>query len=1565
MKNLKHICVLVPALLAFVPPPLSAENVSNYTVDFNTKIDVSDHAFKIAPNWQHVVGKYTDDYGFDYYMAYSYKETGGRSGGYLYCPKQEAGDNWDNGPVTDYLITPVVSGDVTIYAKADRKSADSYVDVLKVAADGTVSGTDRWVKYTATHATLTLSTTEWTPVTIHLDEPQRIAYRMSYVNIDDFSATTAVIEAEAAMKIVSAEPSATSGVLYWDQLPDGSVEVKFTVTVANTGETDLAQGDDNFSVSIFNGATGDVYGTTPVPCNLAKGATSEPFEVTAKIADPKQVWSYSGAQVKLYLRENISGTTVQRANSCYNEYKSRFVFRKAGTTTTSNLSGTQEFGMVSAPATLNYEIYNGGAAPLTVNGITLPAGFTGDIAPGEFTVDKKSSQPLAVTVDCTVAGYLSGNLEVTYDNNGTPATYSLPLTAVVVADGTWTADFNNTSETPKWPAGSVAESGINSGSQYQSGTYNVWLTTYTSADYAVSNNKFITPKLHAEAGESMSFDVAYESTGTNCGLKIYVSADRENWGEPVAEFPANSLTSAFQNKSFTIAEAGDYYIGFAMYRVKLDNIAGFRMVEGITRDVYYTAYTLPEEVQTGTEVTPEITFIPVMDMPAADYAVKFYAGGEVRSTAEAKDYEAHAKNTKTIKFPAWAPEVEATTDFETYVQIEFADGNVFKSPVKTLRVTNEPVFVFFNKGTAAGRYKPESLKTPISFGKTNTLGLTKEYEVYNFGTAPLTVKSITLPGGFSANADGPFTVPGKERKEIILTFSATQAGVYQGPMNIVYIGADGTDQTFTLDISGTMLDPGKWYVTFGDDPEKGIWPPGSLHESNLSLTNGGTNIAPDWYASSSSATKNMMITPKLHASAGEQFSVDGRIYASNWKEGTIEVFAAATRDALADETLRTRLASLCGNNTDPATTLTADWQTFTVALPEQGDWYVGIAVSGRAQLDDLYGLTLADVAHEWLLEGTTVPETAMQNMKSTAFLKLRNIGLTDEQAGQYTLVANVDGKATEIPAAEPLTLHYTLTEEAQEVKIPFHSPKIGTFPVYFEVKAGDYKVTTEPAQVTFTQEQAAAEITVGTPGTCSTDARLLRFWDKNSTAVVLYNAEYLGQYLRDGDKINRIAFKGYIDDDITENYKLSYELTDDQTQPQPEPGEYDTSGMTALIDWTNHEFKKTGTASEPVEVIVAELEEPIVYQAGKSLRFVSRSSGTAYKKTGLLLSERSGNNFGHSSDNPGTFETQAWTDTRNLPVLYLGLDITPAELQGTVTDADDTAAEGAVVTLVSDDGDDIQYSATADAEGKYSVNVIQNSRTYTVKAEKEDRMDSAEGITLAGGSRTLDFILMRRQTISYAEPDFIPGEHNIINVCLSFPAGVNTVCLPFGMSHQEAMQMFGEGTEIFILAADDGAMPRPMLSFEKSEAGIEAGVPYMAILPQDAAGEFYAKDRRLVAEPADVTTQSVMFRGTFTEITLTEGMHMLDGIDFAPAPDTPAKAAAAKLNPFHAYIQGKPGFAPEGVTFITDTGITTGVEKVAADSFEDAVIYNLQGIRVANPGSGIYIINGKKVYLKR
>ena len=72
------------------------------------------------------------------------------------------------------------------------------------------------------------------------------------------------------------------------------------------------------------------------------------------------------------------------------------------------------------------------------------------------------------------------------------------------------------------------------------------------------------------------------------------------------------------------------------------------------------------------------------------------------------------------------------------------------------------------------------------------------------------------------------------------------------------------------------------------------------------------------------------------------------------------------------------------------------------------------------------------------------------------------------------------------------------------------------------------------------------------------------------------------------------------------------------------------------------------------------------------------------------------------------------------PDINIHIESQSANISGTVKNVAGTAVDGATVTLVSADGDNVQYSGKSDAEGVYSINVIQAGRNYAaiVTAER-------------------------------------------------------------------------------------------------------------------------------------------------------------------------------------------------------------------------------------------------------
>lgn len=1544
-----------------------AETVANYPIDFNSEINTSDHAFRVAPNWKHIVDKYTDDYGLDYYMSYTYSATGGVDGtGALKCGEQNAGDNWDNGPVWDLLVTPVVSGKIYLKVKGSSYSG-GYVELYKVNATGTAKEGSSLKKIAQNNKDFTDS--GYSDIEVDLAKlglnGQRVGIRASKVYLDDFRAESAEIEPEKSIKIVTAEPSATSGVIYWDQQADGKVSVKYTVTVQNNGEVDLTQGDPNYSISLVYGSNDEVLATVPVPCDLAKGDTSAPFDVEALVENPKSIWTSTYRNIPINLMENLQGSKVTRANSNYKPWEAKFVFRKANSSQTSVYTDPVAMGMVTAATTMKYEIFNNGIAPLTIKSISLPEGFTMNLDGSEFVLGKEETKPFDITFPATEAGKFAGNLVIVYsENGGEEKTFTLPVSATMIAEGTWFADFNSDNKFA-YPAGTVAEGGVQNDYKYVNGGYNYWLKSYTNSEYAEGNNKFITPKLHAAAGDVMSFDVASDDSSKEDThyLKVYLSKDRMNWGEPVATYLETELegTNEWNAKSISFPEEGDWYVGFAIYGVRLDNLLGGTKVD-VANDLFIKSVSQKDEVQSGVSYDASVDVIAVSDIAKETYTVKYYVDGVAVADLTARAMTASATSTTTFKTTC-SITADQTKTVPTYFEFVFGDGTTYRSADKYIKVTNEPYFVFFDKDTSVGGYAPDSRKTAIDFGKVNAAGIAKEFEIYNWGTAPLQVKSISVPKGFSVSAEAPLAVEGKARHQVDVTFSAETAGVYGGDLEIVYVDNEGADATFKLAVSGTMMDPTKWYATFNDGSEEVAWPKGSIRGKNVSAVNTSYSN-PNFHITSSYTEDNMFITPKLHAEAGEAIQFDAQLYSNSWTEGTVNVYAAATREGLSDETARKHLVTVSGNSEDEALKpVTAEYKTFSAVMDEAGDYYIGFEITGRLKVDEIFGFTLVPVAHEWMNVTASVPETGMQNNEVKGSLKVLNIGLVDEKAGEYTVKATINGKEF---ASQPDVTIYSrnLIDDEARTAVPFsfRSSKVGKFSVNVEISAGDYTIAAEPVEITITEEIINGEKVVGDSMGTSSIFNNLNY--NHSESVQLYTADDLG--LAAGAKIKSIRFKGTgTSGDLVTAVKVYYELTDDTEEVKPTAVNYDTTNMTCILDNENYEWKKSNTLTD---LLVINLENPIVYEAGKSLRIFVKSDANKYKSFYFEAFSKKGNAYRQHNDYT---LSGSWED-KERPVMYLDLAIEPRALSGTVTDPDGNAVEGAVVVLTSNDGDDVEYEATSGADGAYNVNVIQSSRTYDAMVTAEGMEAGEEGINVADESLVKDFQLSHVFVISEEGANLFDATNAVVYLKPMLKDGLNAVALPFSLTKDEVYSIFGANADVYtfqgakaasgvvqayfpsVMHADTTVPEVAPEAQAEAEVAMEAGVPYLVYIDEEMQPQKFNADVK--AEMKKTVTENMDFVATAAEVEPADNQLVLNGTQFAKA------AEGVKVLPFQAYLHAKNSDIAGAAVNLHS--MPDAVEGIVIDREGDDVIYDLNGFRVKNPDKGIYIINGKAVMVK-
>lgn len=632
MKKAKLLILTLLAVLGY--NTAMADEVSPYEWDFNKTITTSVRDFAVASNWKHIVGKYTNSWGDAYYMTYSYKDDEGiDASGTLLAYRQYAQDptSYNSGAtVYDLLVTPVISGEVKLYVKAAitaTNSIPSFVEFYKVNETGTTRG-DLIQRFTADDYVADPDIEGWSYVTINLDEAQRVGIRAQHVYLDNFSAASADIVAEKSLSITGLS-SVEGGNYIVNQNEDGTTDIELKVTLKNTGDVDFNAGDANYTLTLVKKPS---YGSETVFDDATFAidqtiAAGEEATFIASFTAPAELgtgWMY------LKVKENISGTTSSaQVWTQVKEYASGFVFDVAGTTYYSNPSPTTtpiDFGKVTEATTLNYEIYNPGSAPLTINSLNIDSPFTTDAPTDEFTVAAGEKKQVAITFPATEPGIFNGNITIEYTNFGKEkATYTLPVSATVLDPSKNLITFDNgkTGEEAngKFPEGSIHADQVYISKQTVDDEVNFYLQS------ATPTTKFITPLLTAEEGELFSFDTWAASYDSENIVIAYISKDRENWTQVVKK---SGIGSKLSTITATIEEAGDYWLAFELYKgAYLDNIYGLTLAEQPEHNWYIISKDIPTKGKENNEYTATITLKNINPTSDRVEAVVFLDGEDV------------------------------------------------------------------------------------------------------------------------------------------------------------------------------------------------------------------------------------------------------------------------------------------------------------------------------------------------------------------------------------------------------------------------------------------------------------------------------------------------------------------------------------------------------------------------------------------------------------------------------------------------------------------------------------------------------------------------------------------------------------------------------------------------------------------------------------------------------------------------------------------------------------------------------------------------------------------------
>ena len=1288
-----------------------ADVVSPYTYNFE---GLSTSSTDFAPaGWGHVVEGY-DGSGDFYYVDYRLKESGGYgdNGAYLYIGSQTIGDGfWDQGTVADMLVTPPITGDASIYVKKNKSSGT--ITFYTCSYNASTKKYTKGSKYDVTVPEL--SETEWTKVDIPgVAADTRIGICGDDVSIDEFAAASAVIELRKKLNVslVKLMSGATA-----DADADGNITLKMNVKVKNNGDVAFNPGDENYSLSIMRKNTGsaadtEVY-TQPIAVALQPGETSDFIELNAVIPVTES------ARSRFDVRENITGS------SSYGGWVDIYAYKPDFSVTTTSFdvisNGTlQDFGISQSSVDKEYNIRNTkGAAPLTINSITVPEGFTYSIKDEDvaetlttpFVVRAHEKLLLTVTMDASVLGSRSGDIVVTpADGQGTAIT--LPVSGTIVDPSKLYVTFAD----GKFPAGTYVEGNSWTVDKYTNGDGN-----YSAVNSSITPmTKFVLPKIHLGEGETLTFTAAKRSD--NSKLNVYYSADRVNWTLAQAisadasadadkfatdKYSGSSYTyiDIFKYKSFTPAiPAGDWYVAFEAGYSRVGSIVGGTVLAIPEHELLVSNVVMPEDGVVNHAYAASVTIANVgsADIAEGELTAKLYFGETAMQTQALPALASGASTSVSFNVPLR----EAGT-FVTKIAVE---GTVTAEATANIVVAQETPSGSKQVGTvtATNTNVPAQLTYRNSDSEIiytqDVIGLAE-------GTA---IKGLTFKG-YKSSKELPLSLEVwmENTTDAAPDASAPHSTegmtkVYSNP-NIV-LGTIGDSNNhmpiFDLDFSSTP------FVYTGGNLRVIVQSRSTTYVStNFEMDGNRKNMA--IYRSSDSPldeedeyrTADMPVV-YLHIDK-EATSLSGTVTANGAPVADAEVKIASgiveysgTTDAEGKYTF-----PVYQDNLEYTMTVTKDGyfeKTETVA-------FNGVSIVKDVALESAEGFKISSF---------NIPETGEVNTAYTATVKLLN-GIAKE-AGSYTARLFVNDGI--LAGAEAVAID---KNAEQEFTFTYMPREAGTVSVYAKFTYDNGYVQTEAVNVTIAEEKADAEVIVGEAN--STDkAGAIKPYNNYSRTEIIYPKSLIN--LPAGTKLDAIRFYG---SHYAKDFKITLNAWVGNVAEGTALQGFGVDGLTQVA--TDQIIDMNKTISETAMEPIVELTFPdgFVYDGG-DVRLYLDASATDWVST-LFEVDKNVSGQAQQAASDSKLTDSSWKSGISLPVAHFV--VSPYKtLSGAVKNEKGEAVASAYITLASADG--VEYYSETDAEGAFSMDVIKYGKEYTltVSHPSYDAYTHPETISLADGN---------------------------------------------------------------------------------------------------------------------------------------------------------------------------------------------------------------------------------------
>ncbi len=915
--------------------------------------------------------------------------------------------------------------------------------------------------------------------------------------------------------------------------------------------------------------------------------------------------------------------------------------------------------------------------------------------------------------------------------------------------------------------------------------------------------------------------------------------------------------------------------------------------------------------------------------------------------------------------PAEADPSSATTQFKLYVSkgddtpVEASLGYFTIIPYKPV----VKMMFFEDNDKNLSSYNDVNINDEATIGAGPAGTTSRTLYLWNQGTAPMNVTSVTAGEGFTTDVTEAFTLEPKGKKAIKVSLADTP-GFKQDTLRV---NVEGLEQA-KYAIQGLVTEEGKYSENFDAKtlPAGMVISPGVKHVNvpDILAPLGGAKYME--YTSTYGGTSSRVITPKLTFAEGEKF-----YFMATKKDNTSAKLVVYTSSDRVNWTeAKTIVASSYDkehehfNISQPTGTGygTYEFRIFEIEMPA-GDSYVAFELYG-ACLDNLYGGTKVEMAHDLYLVNYAVPTAAEVNTRFITSATIRNLMPTAETDYKVQLKVGDEIVAT---AAETPELTFG-AEATYELRYTPHAE--GTYTGQMLFVAGEDVTVLHTFEIVVGPEKAEATYQVGDFKITATDPLNTIY---NAQGQIIYRAADLG--MEEGMKITGFTFSGYNETELKKNVKVWITNTEvdkfDSADIQP----LNPEQMTLVYDG-EYTFAVGGDSrnKEYVPMFTVPFSTPFTYTGKNVVIMIQQTDLTEGQENSHVFIGVDNSKYDYYNDiyddrvirnqkdyADDLIDDPSWSVYRvGFPVTYFSVAKEVAVLKGSVKDEFGKAIQGARVVINSDD---LQYSGLSNSEGEYSMSVANIGETHVYVATA-----TAEGFDAA----TAEGIKFSEETLEVTK-DFVLNYTNREATL----EGVVTTSLEEDDAVFGAVVTLKSGDSVYSTSTDeDGKYTLTVAEFT-GEYDLTVTVDEVEYLSE----KFTFGSKSETKDLSIAWTGPATLKGKVTS-SIDDGAAIEAAV--VTLTDKDGKAVSATTDAEGKYSLTAPKYAADYTltvtvgeqTFFNESFKFTQKEQVKNFSLEyssiaeikaavsEGTVYDLKGRKVSKACKGVYIVNGVKTLVR-